>query len=123
MGKLFKGELIMEQIPNYKPLNVRLQEEKDYFLKLLEKIKTNLTIPQFKDLQKYLKILNLLIDTRKEITTLNQENIKLFNETTNTKENVQNMIIDILKPFLSHEEIEEIIYVFDIWIINGEPAY
>lgn len=113
----------MEQIPNYKPLNVRLQEEKDYFLKLLEKIKTNLTIPQFKDLQKYLKILNLLIDTRKEITTLNQENIKLFNETTNTKENVQNMIIDILKPFLSHEEIEEIIYVFDIWIINGEPAY
>jgi len=113
----------MEQIPNYKPINVRLQEEKDYFLKLLEKIKTNLTIPQFKDLQKYLKILNLLIDARKEITTLNQENIKLFNETTNTKENVQNMIIDILKPFLSHEEIEEIIYVFDIWIINGEPAY
>ena len=113
----------MKPIPNYKPLQERLQEEKDYFLKLLEKIKTNLTIPQFKDLQKYLKILNLLIDTRKEITTLNQENIKLFNETTNTKENVQSIITDILKPFLSHEEIEEIIYVFDIWIINGEPAY
>lgn len=113
----------MEQIPNYKPLNVRLQEEKDYFLKLLEKIRTNLTIPQFKDLQKYLEILNLLIDTRKEITTLNQENVKLFNEITNTKENVQNIINDILKPFLSHEEIEEIIYVFDIWIIDGKPAY
>lgn len=111
----------MKPIPNYKPLNVRLQEEKDYFLKLLEKIKTNLTVPQFKDLQKYLQTNNALVYARYFINEIEDEELK--KQIYKSKKTCENRINQLLEKFLSEEEIFDTAYIFDRWIIDGKPAY
>ena len=111
----------MKPIPNYKPLQERLQEEKDYFFKLLEKIKNNLTIPQFKDLQKYLKTNNALVDARYFISEIEDE--ELIKQIRESKITCEKRINHLLEKFLSEEEIFDTEYIFDRWIIDGKPAY
>lgn len=111
----------MKPIPNYKPLQERLQEEKDYFFKLLEKIKNNMTIPQFKDLQSYLKTNNGLIDSIYCINQIEDEELK--KKIRVAKNICENRINKMLENFLSEEEISDTIYIFDRWIIEGKPAY
>lgn len=110
-------------IPNYKTLSERLQEEKEYFDKLFEKINNGLTIPQFKDLQKYLKAFNAIVDARQQINSLEHKDEDLFNELRIARNTVENNITNMLKSFLSEEEIEYILYIFDLWIINGKASY
>lgn len=107
----------MEQNPNYKPINVRLQDKNDYFLKLLKKIKTNLTVLQFKDLQKYLKTNNALVDARYFINEIEDE--KLKNQIRESKKTCEKRINQLLEKFLSEEEIFDTAYIFDRWIIDG----
>ena len=111
----------MKPIPNYKPLQERLQEEKEYFFKLLEKIKNNLTIPQFKDLQKYLQTNNGLVDARYYINEIDDESLK--KEIRNAKKLCEYRINTLLESFLTEEEIFDTEYIFDRWIIDGKPAY
>ena len=111
----------MEKIPNYKTLPERLQDEKNYFYKLLEKIKNNLTIPQFKDLQKYLQTNNGLVDARYYINEIEDEELK--KQIRESKKTCENRINKLLEKFLSEEEIFDTIYIFDRWIIDGKPSY
>ena len=111
----------MKPIPNYKPLQERLQEEKDYFFKLLEKIKNNLTIPQFKDLQKYLQTNNALIDASYYINNIEEKEKK--KQLRASKKICESRISKLLESFLTEEEIFDSEYIFDRWIIDGKPAY
>ena len=111
----------MKPIPNYKPLQERLQEEKEYFFKLLEKIKNNLTIPQFKDLQKYLQTNNALVDARYFINEIEDEELK--KQIRESKKICEYRISKLLESFLTEEEIFDSEYIFDRWIIDGKPAY
>lgn len=111
----------MEKIPNYKTLPERLQEEKEYFLKLLENLKNNLTIPQFKELQIYLKTNNALVDARYFINEIEDEELK--KQIRESKKTCEKRINQLLEKFLSKEEIFDTVYIFDRWIIDGKPAY
>lgn len=105
----------MEQIPNYKPLSQRLQEEREYFEKLYAKLQEYLSDRQMEQLKHYLKTYNALVDAAKEISYCNPY---ILNQITHAKKSVIEDMNKLLGIDFTDEEKEEILYVFDIPIIN-----
>ena len=102
-------------IPNYKSLNSRLKEERTYFKKLYTKLQKHLSEHEMELLKHYLKSYNSLVDAAKEISFCSDIILRQIAEAKKAiNEDMDNMFgIDF-----SDEEKEQILYVFDIPIIN-----
>lgn len=102
-------------IPNYKTLNSRLKEERAYFKKLYAKIKKHLNEHYLELLKHYLKTYNSLTDAAKEISYCNNCILK---DIAHAKREVIDDMNNMLGTDFTDEEKEEILYVFDIPILN-----
>lgn len=105
----------MAIIPNYKTLNSRLKEERAYFKKLYNKLKKHLSENQMELLKHYLKTYNHLVDAAKEISFCNDCILK---DIAHAKKEVVADMNNMLGIDFTDDEKEEILYVFDIPIIN-----
>ena len=91
-------------IPNYKSLNSRLKEERAYFKKLYAKLQKHLS-----------KSYNSLVDAAKEISFCSDIILRQIAE---AKKAVNEDMDNMLGIDFTDEEKEQILYIFDIPIIN-----
>lgn len=105
----------MEQIPNYKPLSQRLQEEREYFKKLYTKLQKYLSKYEMELLKHYLKTYNHLVDAANEISFCSDIILK---DIAHAKNEVVTDMDNMFGNDFTDKEKEEILYVFDIYIIN-----
>lgn len=102
-------------IPNYKSLNSRLKEERAYFKKLYVKLQKHLSEHEMELLKHYLKTYNHLVDAAKEISFCSDIILK---DIAHAKNEVVTDMDNMLGIDFTDEEKDEILYVFDIPIIN-----